>query len=123
MRAQIGAMRAGQRAACGHVAGAGLDQTGGDAARVGIIRRPLAGGVMEVTASAPNISYFAFTATPKAKTLELFGRVPEGAGRVAALFRQLQDEIRQALPELHERRAFLREALSGRLFLYGRKGL
>lgn len=35
---------------------------------------------MAVTASAPNISYFAFTATPKAKTLELFGRVPEGAG-------------------------------------------
>lgn len=34
---------------------------------------------MEVTASAPNISYFAFTATPKAKTLELFGRVPTGA--------------------------------------------
>jgi len=35
---------------------------------------------MEVTAAAPNISYFAFTATPKAKTLELFGRVPDGAG-------------------------------------------
>ncbi|WFR67669.1 hypothetical protein P9139_04230 [Curtobacterium flaccumfaciens] len=35
---------------------------------------------MSVTASAPNLSYFAFTATPKAKTLELFGRVPEGAG-------------------------------------------
>lgn len=35
---------------------------------------------MAVTASAPNLSYFAFTATPKAKTLELFGRVPEGAG-------------------------------------------
>ncbi|ANJ28095.1 type I restriction endonuclease subunit R [Agromyces aureus] len=34
---------------------------------------------MEVTAAAPNISYFAFTATPKAKTLELFGRVPDGA--------------------------------------------
>jgi type I restriction enzyme R subunit len=33
---------------------------------------------MEVTASAQNISYFAFTATPKAKTLELFGRIPEG---------------------------------------------
>lgn len=32
---------------------------------------------MEVTARAPNISYFAFTATPKAKTLELFGRVSE----------------------------------------------
>ncbi len=35
---------------------------------------------MSVTASAPNLSYFAFTATPKAKTLELFGRVPEEAG-------------------------------------------
>ncbi|MEV5042054.1 type I restriction endonuclease subunit R [Microbacterium sp. LMI1x-1-1.1] len=35
---------------------------------------------MEVTAAAPNISYFAFTATPKAKTLELFGRVPQGMG-------------------------------------------
>ena len=33
---------------------------------------------MEVTAHAPNISYFAFTATPKAKTLELFGRIPDG---------------------------------------------
>ena len=32
---------------------------------------------------------------------------------MVALFRQLQDEIRQALPELHERRGFLREALSG----------
>ncbi|WP_285034974.1 DEAD/DEAH box helicase family protein [Plantibacter sp. ME-Dv--P-095] len=34
---------------------------------------------MEVTANASNISYFAFTATPKAKTLELFGRIPAGA--------------------------------------------
>lgn len=34
---------------------------------------------MEVTANASNISYFAFTATPKAKTLELFGRIPDGA--------------------------------------------
>jgi len=33
---------------------------------------------MQVSANAPNISYFAFTATPKAKTLELFGRIPEG---------------------------------------------
>jgi len=33
---------------------------------------------MSITANAPNISYFAFTATPKAKTLELFGRVPDG---------------------------------------------
>lgn len=29
-------------------------------------------------ASSTNISYFAFTATPKAKTLELFGRLPDG---------------------------------------------
>lgn len=29
-------------------------------------------------AASDNISYFAFTATPKAKTLELFGRVPDG---------------------------------------------
>ncbi|MEU8381617.1 type I restriction endonuclease [Streptosporangium sp. NPDC048865] len=29
-------------------------------------------------AESSNISYFAFTATPKVKTLELFGRVPEG---------------------------------------------
>ena len=27
--------------------------------------------------SAPNLSYYAFTATPKSKTLELFGRLPE----------------------------------------------
>ncbi len=40
-------------------------------------------------------------------------RVPEGAGRVAALFRIMQDEVREALPELHERRAFLRRQLSG----------
>lgn len=40
-------------------------------------------------------------------------RVPEGAGRVALLFRRFQDEVRQALPELHLRRAFLRDALTG----------
>jgi len=39
--------------------------------------------------------------------------VPEGAGRVAALFRTMQDEIRRALPDAHRRRAFLRAALSG----------
>ncbi|GAA1520884.1 DEAD/DEAH box helicase family protein [Agromyces terreus] len=39
---------------------------------------------MEVTAKAPNISYFAFTATPKAKTLELFGRVPNASEAAAA---------------------------------------
>jgi siroheme synthase-like protein len=40
-------------------------------------------------------------------------RMPQGMGRVAALFRELQDEVRLALPALHERRAFLRDALSG----------
>ena len=40
-------------------------------------------------------------------------QVPHGAGRIAALFRKLQDEVRAALPELPVRRAFLREALTG----------
>jgi len=40
-------------------------------------------------------------------------RVPEGAGRVAALFASLQDEVRRALPDLSRRRAFLRAALTG----------
>jgi precorrin-2 dehydrogenase/sirohydrochlorin ferrochelatase len=40
-------------------------------------------------------------------------RVPEGAGRVAALFGSMQDEVRRALPDAHRRRAFLRAALSG----------
>jgi precorrin-2 dehydrogenase/sirohydrochlorin ferrochelatase len=55
-------------------------------------------------------------ASPMLATLlrhDIEARVPEGAGRVAALFRRLQDEVRQALPAPHERRAFLREALSG----------
>jgi len=39
--------------------------------------------------------------------------VPEGAGRVAALFAALQAEVREALPEPHRRRAFLRTALNG----------
>lgn len=34
-------------------------------------------------AASANISYFAFTATPKAKTLELFGREPAGGGNPA----------------------------------------
>lgn len=55
-------------------------------------------------------------ASPMLATLlrhDLEARVPEGAGRVAALFRQMQDEVRQALPEAHRRRAFLRGALTG----------
>lgn len=34
---------------------------------------------MSQRAAAPNISYLAFTATPKAKTMELFGRKPKGS--------------------------------------------
>jgi siroheme synthase-like protein len=55
-------------------------------------------------------------ASPMLATLlrsELEARVPQGIGRVAALFRQLQEEVRQGLPDLTQRRAFLREALHG----------
>jgi precorrin-2 dehydrogenase/sirohydrochlorin ferrochelatase len=44
---------------------------------------------------------------------DIEARVPEGAGRVAALFRKLQDEVRAALPDVDRRRAFLRSALAG----------
>lgn len=40
-------------------------------------------------------------------------QVPEGSGRVAALLRKFQDEVRGALPAMHERRAFLRDAVVG----------
>jgi precorrin-2 dehydrogenase/sirohydrochlorin ferrochelatase len=55
-------------------------------------------------------------ASPMLATLlrhDIEARVPEGAGRVAALFAGLQDEVRKALPEAHRRRAFLRAALTG----------
>jgi len=55
-------------------------------------------------------------ASPMLATLlrqDLEARVPEGMGRVAALFRGLQEEVRQAFPEPHRRRAFLRAALVG----------
>jgi len=44
---------------------------------------------------------------------DIEAQVPEGAGRVAALLRKFQDEVRAALPALHERRAFLRDAVTG----------
>jgi precorrin-2 dehydrogenase/sirohydrochlorin ferrochelatase len=44
---------------------------------------------------------------------EIETRVPEGAGRVAALLRAVQDEVRAALPDLPARRAFLRAAVEG----------
>lgn len=55
-------------------------------------------------------------ASPMLATLlrsDIESRVPEGAGRLAALFRSMQDEIRAALPEAAARRRFLRAALSG----------
>jgi len=39
--------------------------------------------------------------------------LPEGVGRLADLFRATRDEVRTALPDMTERRAFLREMLRG----------
>lgn len=44
---------------------------------------------------------------------DIEARVPEGAGRIAALFRTMQDEVRAALPDPTARRRFLRAALVG----------
>lgn len=44
---------------------------------------------------------------------DIEAQVPEGSGRVAALLRKFQDEVRGALPAMHERRAFLRDAVVG----------
>ncbi|HEX4197299.1 MAG TPA: NAD(P)-dependent oxidoreductase [Caulobacteraceae bacterium] len=44
---------------------------------------------------------------------DIEARVPPGAGRVAALFGAMRDQLREKLPDLDARRAFLREALSG----------
>ena len=44
---------------------------------------------------------------------DIEAQVPEGMGRVAALLQKFQSEVRGALPALHERRAFLREAVLG----------
>jgi len=55
-------------------------------------------------------------ASPMLATLlrhDIEARVPEGAGRIAALLRMMQDEVRAAIPELSARRAFLRAALVG----------
>ena len=40
-------------------------------------------------------------------------RIPEGAGKVAALMRRRQEEVRAAIPDLTQRRSFLRDMLSG----------
>lgn len=44
---------------------------------------------------------------------DIEARVPEGAGRIAALFRAMQEEVRTTLPDPNARRRFLRAALSG----------
>ena len=44
---------------------------------------------------------------------DLEARVPEGAGRVAALLRGAQDRVREAYPDMARRRAFLRTVLEG----------
>ena len=44
---------------------------------------------------------------------DIEARVPEGTGRLAALFRMMQGEVRAALPEAAARRRFLRAALTG----------
>ncbi|MFC1429199.1 type I restriction endonuclease subunit R [Streptacidiphilus sp. N1-3] len=52
----------------------------------------------EERAMAPNISYFAFTATPKAKTLELFGTIDDIGGE--ATYRPFHTySMRQAIEE------------------------
>lgn len=40
-------------------------------------------------------------------------QVPEGAGRLAALLRRMQADVRAAVPDMAQRRAFLRQAVSG----------
>ena len=53
---------------------------------------------------------------PMAATMlrhDIEARVPEGPGRIAALFRVMAEEIRAVLPEAHVRRRFLRSALTG----------
>ncbi len=64
-------------------------------------------------------------ASPMLATLlrhDLEARIPQGAGRVAALFRRMQDEVRGAIPDLPRRRAFLRAALSGPAALAAQAG-
>jgi precorrin-2 dehydrogenase/sirohydrochlorin ferrochelatase len=44
---------------------------------------------------------------------DIEARVPPGSGRVAALFGAMREQLREKLPDLDARRAFLREALTG----------
>lgn len=53
---------------------------------------------------------------------DIEAQVPEGMGRVAALLQKFQSEVRGALPALHERRAFLRDAVLGEAAEAARSG-
>jgi precorrin-2 dehydrogenase/sirohydrochlorin ferrochelatase len=44
---------------------------------------------------------------------DIEARVPEGAGRIAALLSQMREEVKEAFPDAAQRRAFLREAITG----------
>jgi precorrin-2 dehydrogenase/sirohydrochlorin ferrochelatase len=44
---------------------------------------------------------------------DIEARLPEGAGRIAALLGRMQSEVLEAFPDLARRRAFLRSVLSG----------
>jgi precorrin-2 dehydrogenase/sirohydrochlorin ferrochelatase len=44
---------------------------------------------------------------------DIEARVPEGTGRVAALLGRMQAEVREAFPDLAQRRAFLRSVIAG----------
>ncbi|AZS19487.1 MULTISPECIES: NAD(P)-dependent oxidoreductase [unclassified Caulobacter] len=53
---------------------------------------------------------------------DIEAQVPEGTGRVAALLAKFQSEVRKTLPTLHERRAFLRDAVMGEAAAAARAG-
>jgi len=53
---------------------------------------------------------------------DIEAQVPEGTGRVAALLAKFQTEVRKTLPALHERRAFLRDAVMGEAAAAAREG-
>lgn len=44
---------------------------------------------------------------------DIEARLPEGAGRIAALLSQMREEVKDAFPDMAQRRAFLREAITG----------
>ncbi len=68
----------------------GYDADPGDPAQEALVREAAARGKQE------NLSFFAFTATPKGRTLEMFGRYDEAAGHKVAFHTY---SMRQAIEE------------------------